>query len=280
MGEQRVAIFLMLILSFMLVSIPQIELMKAQDSIYIREDGSVEGTDKIQRNGDIYTLIGNISGGIQIQKSYIVFDGVGYTVKPNNGNERGIDLRNERHHYPSRPEIVNVTIKNMRIENFSTGIECVNTCNDTIISNYIADCGMGINILGSPNNVLIKNNTITNCGYNPISIAYSGGVQVITENSFIDGNFIIVWLSPEPNVDRNYWSDYNGTDANADGIGDTPYVYGGDQETKYIDEHPIIEPVPVIPELPSWTIVPLVLAITLFSVIVKRKLCNRISKSG
>jgi hypothetical protein len=33
MGEQRVAIFLMLILSFMLVSIPQIELMKAQDSI-------------------------------------------------------------------------------------------------------------------------------------------------------------------------------------------------------------------------------------------------------
>ena len=69
MGEQRVAIFLMLILSFMLVSIPQIELMKAQDSIYIRKDGSVEGTDKIQRNGDIYTLIGNISGGIQIQKS-------------------------------------------------------------------------------------------------------------------------------------------------------------------------------------------------------------------
>ena len=82
MGEQRVATFLMLILSFMLVSIPQIELMKAQDSIYIREDGSVEGTDKIQRNGDIYTLISNISGGIQIQKSYIVFDGVGYTVKP------------------------------------------------------------------------------------------------------------------------------------------------------------------------------------------------------
>lgn len=81
-------------------------------------------------------------------------------------------------------------------------------------------------------------------------------------------------------MDSNYWSDYNGTGANADSIGDTPYVYGGDKKIKYIDEHPLIEPIPVIPEFPSWTILPLVLAFTLFSVTVKRKLCARISKSG
>ena len=34
-----------------------------------------------------------------------------------------------------------------------------------------------------------------------------------------------------------------------------------------------------IPEFPSWTILPLVLAITLFSVIAKRRLCARMSKS-
>jgi len=46
---------------------------------YIREDGSVEGTNNILRNKDIYTLTGNISAGIGFKKSNIVIDGAGYT---------------------------------------------------------------------------------------------------------------------------------------------------------------------------------------------------------
>jgi len=250
---------LIFLLYFAVVTIPQIGVVKAEGIIYILSDGSVEGTGKIQRNGEIYVLTGNISAGIQVQKSNIVLDGAGYTIQ-GNGDEsrRGIDLSNDRGSDPSRPKISNVTVKDMRIVNFSRGVENVNTANNAIIGNYIADCFTGINVVGSPNDFLIKNNTFVN-NVNPISIAYSGGVQVIIENSFIDGNFIIVWLSPEPDVDRNYWSDYNGTDADADGIGDTPYVYGGDQESKYLDEHPLMEPVPVIPEFPSWT--PLLIAL-------------------
>lgn len=272
MKKSPYLLVLLLFLSFVLVVFPQIETVKAEGIIYILSDGSVEGTDKIQRNGEIYVLTGNISAGIQVQKSNIVLDGAGYTIQ-GNGDEsrRGIDLSNDRGSDPSRAKISNVTVKDMRIVNFSRGVENVNTVNNAIIGNYIADCFTGINVVGSPNDFLIKNNTFVN-NVNPISIAYSGGVQVITENSFIDGNFIIVWLSPEPDVDRNYWSDYNGTDADADGIGDTPYVYGGDQESKYIDEHPLMEPVPVIPEFPSWIILPLFLVATLFAIVFKKRI--------
>lgn len=249
MSRIKSMLILLLILSFLLVFPLQIKQVKAQDNtIYIRVDGSVEGTDKIQCDGDVFTLSGDVFGEIQVQKSNIVLDGAGYTLV-GNGEEtsKGIDLSNNRGSDPSRPEISNVTLKNMGIVNFSLGVGNVNTNNNTIIGCYIADCFTGINVVGRPNNVLIKNNTFVN-NVNPISIAYSGDVHVITENSFINGNFIIVWLSPQPDVDRNYWSDYNGTDADSDGIGDTPYVYGGNAESKYVDEHPLMKPVPVIPE--------------------------------
>jgi hypothetical protein len=50
-------------------------------SVTINADGSVTGTNNIHRDGDIYTLTGNISGGIQIQKSNIILDGAGYAVE-------------------------------------------------------------------------------------------------------------------------------------------------------------------------------------------------------
>jgi hypothetical protein len=277
MKKLKSIIIVLIVSSFVLVTFSEIEWVKAQETIYIRADGSVEGTDRIQRNGDIYTLIGNISGGIKVQKSNIVLNGAGFTVQGKGEvSRRGIDLSNDRGSDPSRPEISNVTVKQVRILNFDRGIENVNTNNNTIIGNYIADCFTGINVGGRPNDFLIKNNTFVN-SVNPISIAYSGGVQVITENSFIDGNFIIVWLSSEPDVDRNYWSDYNGTDADGDGIGDTPYIYGGDQETKYIDEHPLMEPVPVIPEFPSWIILFLLFSGCLVVIVFRKGLISKIN---
>lgn len=249
-------------------------------SVYIEEDGSVVGTDKIQRNGDIYTLTGNISGGIQVQRSYIVIDGAGYTVQGNgDASGRGIDLSNDRGSDPSRPKICNVTVKNMRIVNFNRGIENVNTGNNTIVGNYIAECFTGINIIGSPNNVIIKNNTLAN-NVNGISIAYSGGTQIITENNLINdivssNNVIIVWLSPEPTVSRNYWSDYNGTDSDGDGVGDTPYMFMNTDYAKYVDNHPLMEPVPVIPEFPSSIILQLILIATLAIIMYKKRLTRK-----
>jgi len=42
----------------------------------------------------------------------------------------------------------------------------------------------------------------------------------------------------------NYWDDYNGTDSDGDGIGDTPYpIPGGDEQ----DDYPLMEPVENLP---------------------------------
>jgi hypothetical protein len=234
----------------------------AEGTVYIGADGSVEGTTAIRRDGNVYTLTGNISGGVQVQQSNIVIDGAGYTVQ-GSGINRGIDLSNNRGSDPSQPTICNVTVKNTRIVNFSGGIETANSKNAVIIGNYIADCFVGINIMGDLNNVLIKNNTIAN-NVNGVSIAYGGANQTvtITENNMINdkvssNNVLTVWLSPQPLVEYNYWSDYstkypNAAEAGNSGTWDTPYHYSGAQG-HLTDDHPLMTPVSnATLELPEW----------------------------
>jgi len=64
----------------------------------------------------------------------------------------------------------------------------------------------------------------------------------------------------------NYWSDYNGTDANHDGIGDTPYVI----DTKNADNYPLMTPY-IIPEFPAFLILPLFFIATRLAVTAYRR---------
>ncbi|MFC1487000.1 nitrous oxide reductase family maturation protein NosD [Thermoproteota archaeon] len=272
MGDKRAIQVLLLVLCFAVVSIPQIRVVKAQYTVYIRADGSIEGTDKIQRDGDVFTLTGDISGGIKVERNFTVIDGAGYTLQGSGVEGWGVDFAA---HSPSDPRTFNLTIKNLRIMNFGAGIRSVN--NNTVIGNYIVGCSVGISIMSGSNNI-IKNNTIANNG-NGISISYSGGGHVITQNNMINdvaatNNVIIVWLSPRPSVFMNYWSDYNGTDNDGDGIGDRPYMYINTDYAKYSDGQPLMEPVelPVIPEFPSWTPLLIMLVALIFvAVIFKQK---------
>jgi len=82
----------------------------------------------------------------------------------------------------------------------------------------------------------------------------------------------------------NYWGDYNGTDNNQDGIGDSVHIItavtwdndvGGD--VSFVggqDNYPLMNPVDIteIPEFPSLAILPLVIVGTLVGVIIKNKL--------
>ena len=62
---------MLLVLTLVFVSFPQIDEVNAQSVIYIRANGSVEGIDKIQRNENVYTLIENIYGNIIVEKNDI-----------------------------------------------------------------------------------------------------------------------------------------------------------------------------------------------------------------
>ena len=100
---------LLLFLSVVLVSFPQIGVVKSQDSsIFIRADGTVEGTDKIQQNGNVYTFTDNIvNQSIIVEKDSIVVDGAGYILE-GDGKISGIWLEHR----------VNLTIKNIHLTHF------------------------------------------------------------------------------------------------------------------------------------------------------------------
>ena len=105
------------------------------------------------------------------------------------------------------------------ISNDWTGITLLNSKNGTITGNTISmnKPGYGIHIQHSSNNTIFHNNFIDNT------------LSVGNENSTNN------WKDFE---EGNFWSDYNGTDGNNDGIGDTPYSPRGIS----MDPYPLMGP--------------------------------------
>ena len=258
---------LIIILSVAFVSIFEINVVNAQGIIFIRADGSVEGTDKIQREGDVYTFLedivvnGSAIEGIVIEKSNIVFDGAGFTLL-GTGDEAGtagISIRAQ-----------NCTVMNFKIENYFSGI-VANSYNNSIFGNTIKNCRSGIYSLGGYS--IIKYNTFE-YNYYSIDSYYSPNPNIITNNNFKSyrGEYVmIVYLGAPPTIDNNYWSRYYGRDTNGDGVGDTPHVFEGPNNMQ--DDNPLMKPVDitVVPEFPSWIVLPLFLIVTLAIAFYRKK---------
>lgn len=173
MGEQKTVLILLLILCFALISISEIGTVKAESTVYIRADGTVEGTDKILRDGNIYTFTDNIYSPIVVEKDDVVIDGEGYTLQ-GNGSGYGIHLIRRSH----------VTIRNMAIKKFDTGIRAFGSRNNNISANYIAhNQGNGISLDSGVNTLF--GNTITNNGANGV-LLYFSNYNTIRGNNITD----------------------------------------------------------------------------------------------
>jgi parallel beta-helix repeat protein len=133
-----------------------IQLVKANGTVYIRSNGNVEGTDKIQRNGNIYTLTDNICGEIVVEKDNIVVDGAGCTVQGTGAYlSKGIYLLGRS----------NLTVRNTTIRNFWWGITLNSTSKVTLCENNIADTnGSGIMLDRSSHNSISWNIIANNDG--------------------------------------------------------------------------------------------------------------------
>ncbi|MDD5472904.1 MAG: NosD domain-containing protein [Candidatus Methanoperedens sp.] len=93
-----------------------------------------------------------------------------------------------------------------------------------ITNNYVSLNGYGIHIDDySNNNKIHHNNFINNTNQ-----AYGSSASSLWDSVYPNGG--------------NYWSDYNGTDVNKDGIGDTPYnISYGQGEQMVLDRYPLMK---------------------------------------
>ncbi len=199
-----VLIVLLLLASVVGVSLSQLTMAQVPtETIYIKEDGSVVGTDKIRLYGGIYRFIGDINTGespygISIEKNNIVVDGAGYTLQgnfntsqPNSGiSIMGLHIRASH-----------VTIKNLNIENYRDGIQQYTVSNNYFTDNNINYCIRGISFSSSPNNILRSNKLENNEQHIKISVdnlaEYSNNID---QSNTVDGKPVIYWLQKSNSV--------------------------------------------------------------------------------
>src|SRR3990170_4938562 len=160
--------------------------------IRIMPDGSVEGTDKIQRNGDVYTLVNDIDGSVEmmgyfisIERDNIVFDGAERTIQ---GTGTGTALKAWGRS--------NITIQNMNINDFGTGIELrlkdfesnSTASNNRVVGNTIETTYWGMTL--DTNNWVVSDNTIisTNSKY---GVLFSCNNTIFSDNKFVGGGLIV-----------------------------------------------------------------------------------------
>ena len=151
-----------------------------------------------------------------------------------------------------------ITIQNFDIKNFSIGMYMW-TKNNTIIGNAISESILGIMLSGSnttiSGNYLSKNQQGLFFGFNGVDEVIPSDV-VIASNSFVDNVVQINGCfcedypeNEEPHSwdngrSGNYWSDYNGTDVDGNGIGDIPYVV----DIQNQDRYPLMDNTLTIPQ--------------------------------
>jgi nitrous oxidase accessory protein NosD len=147
------------------------------------------------------------------------------------------------------------TISNNTLVSLTLGYDYRPCSNNVIFGNEIEGPGsFGIYILGSSHNIFNANYIAdfqgTGGRYSGYGVLFASTSMsennTFYHNTFInnkgtvavkDGEFAIsnFWDNGE---EGNYWDDYNGTDGNRDGIGDTPYVIDGAN----VDRYPLMFP--------------------------------------
>jgi nitrous oxidase accessory protein NosD len=131
-----------------------------------------------------------------------------------------------------------------------------NSINNTITENTITNCqDTAINFQYSNDNVIVGNN-ISHSGLG--TSIYASNRNVISNNNYVNNTsqfganewYYLTWGGNHSinTINENYWSDYNGTDANGDGIGDIPYII----DANNADHYPLMKPV-AIPGLSDET---------------------------
>jgi parallel beta-helix repeat protein len=137
----------------------------------------------------------------------------------------------------------NIVSNNIITAGRYSGIYLTNSSSNSVFGNQIRD-----NLYSVPALCLTDNSTLNSFYENTVKnnslgarIQYSSN-NIFRHNSFMNNSKQVEILSStniwDNGSEGNYWSDYNGTDANHDGIGDTPYI----MDTNNTDHYPLMNP--------------------------------------
>ncbi len=135
----------------------------------------------------------------------------------------------------------------------TNGIEFWYASNNSILDNRISDNYNGVFLdWFSENDSIVENDIAANSDGIVAGIAQS---NFIYHNNFLNNSYRqVIYYGPAATANTwdngypsggNYWSDYNGTDADGDGIGDTPYVIDTESypvKVDNIDRYPLMNP--------------------------------------
>lgn len=142
------------------------------NTVYIQADGSIEpSTAPITIENNVYTLTGDLTNTtVKIERDGIILDGAGHSIIGNDSNfHAGVDISNR----------TGITVKNLVIKQFGTGILMDNASKNTLTENKIPTY-QAFSMINADNNIIVGN-TATNVGY---GIVGTGSYNQITDNNF------------------------------------------------------------------------------------------------
>jgi parallel beta-helix repeat protein len=173
----------------------------------------------------IYTLTSNVYEAIYISENNLILDGNGHMVIGSGVSAYG--------YYGVNLYVkTGITIKDLIISGFDTGIFLIDSSNNTIVGNTVSE-NMEAGIMlswGSDYNTVIDNTVEDNYWYGIILSSASN--NQIYNNSFISNDVQVCVQSQsydnvfnlDASVGGNYWSDWTVPDEDDDGFVDFPYI--------------------------------------------------------
>lgn len=193
-----------------------------QENLFINKTLTLIGEDK---NNTI--LEGSGCGNAVIQANLTTVNISGFTIK---GGSNGIWLEK------CSGSVINGNNVNATDRSIWLHYSHNNTVSDnTVMGNF---SWRGIVLCGQSSNNTIIRNTIKD---NEEGLGLTGQDNLIIHNNFINNQNQAVMLESHYNAwnntyEGNYWSNYNGTDSDQDGIGETPYLIDENNQ----DNHPLM----------------------------------------